>query len=44
MKEQLKQMGIQPTDTVVIHTSMKAIGQVDCNEDILITYLMPIKE
>lgn len=27
--DQLIQMGIEPTDTVVIHTSMKAIGNVD---------------
>lgn len=29
LKNQLKQMGITPTDTVVIHTSMKAIGEVE---------------
>jgi aminoglycoside 3-N-acetyltransferase len=29
IKEQLKTMGILPTDTVVIHTSMKAIGSVE---------------
>lgn len=29
LKEQLTQMGLKPTDTVVIHTSMKAIGDVE---------------
>jgi len=29
IKQQLRQMGILPTDTVLIHTSMKAIGQVE---------------
>ena len=29
LKEQIKAMGILPTDTVVIHTSMKAIGDVE---------------
>ena len=28
LKQQLRDMGILPTDTVLIHTSMKAIGQV----------------
>lgn len=29
LKQQLRNMGIQPTDTVLIHTSMRAIGQVE---------------
>lgn len=29
LKNQLRQMGIHPTDTVMIHTSMKKIGQVE---------------
>ena len=29
LKEQLKAMGIQPTDTVLIHTSLKAVGPVE---------------
>lgn len=29
LKQQLRDMGILPTDTVLIHTSMKAIGQVE---------------
>lgn len=29
LKEQLAQMGIQPTDTVLIHTSLKAVGVVE---------------
>lgn len=33
LKEQLAQMGIQPNDTVMIHTSMKAIGQVEGGPD-----------
>lgn len=27
--EQLRQMGVQPTDTVLIHTSLKAVGEVE---------------
>jgi len=33
LKAQIKAMGILPTDTVVIHTSMKAIGQVENGPD-----------
>ena len=33
LKEQLKQMGILPTDTVLIHTSMKAVGDVEGGAD-----------
>lgn len=33
LKAQLAQMGILPTDTVLIHTSMKAIGQVEGGPD-----------
>ena len=33
LKQQLRQMGILPTDTVLIHTSMKAIGQVEGGPD-----------
>lgn len=33
LKEQLAQMGIRSTDTVMIHTSMKAIGQVEGGAD-----------
>lgn len=29
LKEQLKKLGILPTDTVVIHTSMRAIGETE---------------
>lgn len=36
IKEQLMQMGVVPTDTVVIHTSMKAIGEVAGGADGLI--------
>jgi len=33
LKAQLRQMGILPTDTVLIHTSMRAIGQVEDGPD-----------
>ena len=33
LKQQIKAMGILPTDTVVIHTSMKAIGDVEGGAD-----------
>lgn len=33
LKQQIKAMGILPTDTVVIHTSMKAIGDVENGPD-----------
>lgn len=36
LKEQILQMGIQPDDTVLIHTSMKAIGEVDGGADTVI--------
>ncbi len=36
LKDQLAAMGIVPTDTVLIHTSMKAVGQVEGGPDGLI--------
>ena len=36
LKEQIRQMGIQPNDTVLIHTSMKAIGEVEGGADTVI--------
>ncbi|MBQ8797540.1 MAG: AAC(3) family N-acetyltransferase [Oscillospiraceae bacterium] len=36
LKKQLSQMGLKPTDTVVIHTSMKAIGEVESGPEGLI--------
>ena len=36
LKEQIRQMGVQPDDTVLIHTSMKAIGEVDGGADTVI--------
>lgn len=33
LKEQLRMMGVLPTDTVLIHTSMRAIGQVENGPD-----------
>lgn len=36
LKEQMKQMGLLPTDTVLIHTSMKAVGEVEGGADGLI--------
>lgn len=36
LKEQILRMGIQPDDTVLIHTSMKAIGEVKGGADAVI--------
>ncbi len=36
LKQQMAEMGLLPTDTVLIHTSMKAIGQVEGGPDGLI--------
>ena len=36
LKEQMSQMGLKPTDTVVIHSSMRAIGDVEGGPDGLI--------
>lgn len=36
LKEQIRQMGVQPDDTVLIHTSMKAIGEVEGGADTVI--------
>lgn len=36
IKKQIKDMGIEPTDTVLIHTSMKAVGEVAGGADTLI--------
>lgn len=36
LTDQLIKMGIEPTDTVAIHTSMKAIGDVDGGADTLL--------
>lgn len=33
IKQQLVQMGLKPTDTVLIHSSMKSMGQVDGGAD-----------
>lgn len=33
LKEQLRQMGLKPTDTVLIHSSMKAVGEVEGGAD-----------
>ena len=33
LKEQIKAMGILPTDTVLIHTSMRAVGEVEGGAD-----------
>ena len=33
LKEQIKAMGIEPTDTVLIHTSMRAVGNVENGAD-----------
>ncbi len=36
LEEQICQMGVLPTDTVLIHTSMKAIGEVEGGADTVI--------
>ena len=36
LKEQIKAMGILPSDTVLIHTSMRAVGEVEGGADGLI--------
>ena len=36
LKQQLKEMGIHPTDTVLIHTSFKAVGGVEGGPDAFI--------
>ena len=33
LQRQIREMGIQPTDTVLIHTSMRAIGEVEDGAD-----------
>ena len=37
--EQIREMGVVSTDTVVIHTSMRAIGDVDGGADTVIEQL-----
>ena len=34
--EQIKNMGIKPSDTVIIHSSMKSIGDVEGGADTVI--------
>ena len=36
LKQQLKQMGILPTDTLMIHTSLRAVGPTEGRGDGLI--------
>lgn len=36
LKQQIRQMGIEPEDTVLIHTSLRAVGQVEKGADGLI--------
>ena len=33
LKQQIRDMGIQPDDTVLIHTSMRAVGPVENGAD-----------
>ena len=33
LKEQIAALGIQPTDTLLIHSSMKAVGEVEGGAD-----------
>lgn len=36
LKKQMEQMGLKPTDTVLIHTSLKAVGEVEGGADAFI--------
>ena len=36
LKKQIQEMGIQPTDIVMMHTSLKAIGEVEGGADAVI--------
>lgn len=40
LKKNLEQMGLQPTDAVMIHSSMKAIGEVDGGGETVIDALL----
>lgn len=40
LKNQLQEMGLQPTDAVMIHSSMKAIGEVEGGADTALDALM----
>ena len=40
LKEQLKEMGLRPTDTVLMHSSMKAMGDVEGGADTVLDALM----
>ena len=42
--EQIREMGVNSTDTVVIHTSMRAIGEVDGGADTMTTLFVPARE
>ena len=36
LKLQMKEMGLKPTDTVLIHTSLKQVGEVEGGADTFI--------
>lgn len=40
LKSQLREMGLKPTDTVLLHSSMKAIGEVEGGADAVLDALM----
>ncbi len=40
LKAQLKEMGLKPTDAVMVHSSMKAIGEVEGRADTVLDALM----
>ena len=33
LKEQIKRLGIRPDDTLLVHSSMKAVGEVEGGAD-----------
>ena len=40
LKQQLKEIGIRPTDNLLVHSSMKSLGPVEGGADTLIDALM----
>ncbi len=40
LKQNLKEMGIQPDDTLLVHSSMKAIGEVEGGADTVLDAFM----
>lgn len=40
LKEQLHEMGLKPADAVMVHSSMKSIGEVEGRADTVLDALM----